>query len=87
MRDRTQAHEASRAQKLAQDDARFTQGVVMENKAFGRGLDADKMRQETYNKMAENEQSNRFNAAQGLVNAYNDARRTNADLMARTLQF
>ncbi|ABA24675.1 hypothetical protein Ava_D0010 [Trichormus variabilis ATCC 29413] len=78
---------ANAATARAQTDMRFQQGVGMENQAFARGLNADQMRQNTYNNMAINEQQNRFNAAQGLVDAYNQARNTNANLMANTLRF
>lgn len=78
---------ANAAASRAQDDMKFQQGVGMENQAFARGLNADQMRQNTYNQMAVNEQANRFNAAQGLVDAYNSARATTANLMANTLRF
>jgi hypothetical protein len=78
---------ANRLQKKAQEDMRFQQGVAMENTSFSRGLGADKMRQETYNKMAENEQKNRFDASKSLMDAYGQARQTNANLMAQTLRF
>jgi hypothetical protein len=78
---------ANAAASRAQTDMKFQQGVGMENQAFARGLNADQMRQNTYNNMAQNEQQNRFNAAQGLVDAYNSARQTNANLMANTLRF
>ncbi|MFN6460847.1 MAG: hypothetical protein RMZ41_003240 [Nostoc sp. DedVER02] len=78
---------ANAAAQRAQNDTKFQQGVGMENLAFSRGLNADQMRQQTYNNMAQNEQQNRFNAAQGLVDAYNNARQTNANLMANTLRF
>jgi hypothetical protein len=78
---------ANAAAQRAQTDTKFQQGVGMENLAFSRGLNADQMRQNTYNTMAVNEQANRFQAAQGLVDAYNQARNTNANLMANTLRF
>lgn len=78
---------ANAAASRAQTDMKFQQGVGMENQAFARGLNADQMRQNTYNNMAQNEQQNRFNAAQGLVDAYSQARNTNANLMANTLRF
>ncbi len=78
---------ANAASQRAQTDMRFQQGVGMENQAFARGLNADQMRQNTYNQMAVNEQANRFAAAQGLVDAYNNARQTNANFMANTLRF
>lgn len=73
---------ANAASRRAQEDARFQQGVTEQGQAFARGIQADGMRQQTYNNMAQNEQQNRFNAAQGLVDAYNQARQTNANLMA-----
>ncbi|MBW4674677.1 MAG: hypothetical protein KME52_11805 [Desmonostoc geniculatum HA4340-LM1] len=78
---------ANHASRRAQEDMRFQQGVGMENQSFARGLNADQMRQQTYNNMAQNEQQNRFAAAQGLVDAYNQARNTNANFLANTLRF
>lgn len=78
---------ANAAARRAQEDARFQQNVGQENLSFSRGLNADQMRQNTYNTMAVNEQQNRFNAAQGLVDAYNQARNSTANLMANTLRF
>ncbi len=78
---------ANAASQRAQRDARSMQRMGMENQAFGRGLNADQMRQQTFNNMAQNEQQNRFQAAQGLVDAYNQARTTNANFMANTLKF
>lgn len=78
---------ADAAAQRAQADTRFQQSVGMENLAFSRGLNADQMRQNTYNNMAQNEQQNRFNAAQGLVDAYNQARQSTQNLMANTLRF
>lgn len=78
---------ADRAAGRSRDETRFQQGVGMENLAYSRGLNADQMRQNTYNSMAMNEQQNRANIAQGLLNDYSQARNAATNLMASTLRF
>lgn len=78
---------SDRAQRRGQSEAKFQQGVGMENLAFSRGLNADQMRQNTYNNMAISEQQNRANLAQGLLNDYSQARNNATNLMASTLRF
>jgi hypothetical protein len=78
---------ADRAQRRGQDETRFQQGVGMENLSFSRGLNADQMRQQTYNSMAQNEQNNRAGIAQGLLSDYSQARNNATNLMANTLRF
>ena len=64
----------NQARRFANEDARMAQGMGMQNSAFKRGLEADQMRQATFNNMAVNDQANRASAAASLLDSYNQAR-------------
>lgn len=63
-----------RSRAMGRQDAAQAQNMSMQNSTFRRGLEADRMKQETFNNMALNEQANRANAAGSLLDSYNQAR-------------
>ncbi len=64
----------NQSRQFANEDARMQQGYAMQNAGFKRGLEADQMRQATFNTMGINDQNNRANAAASLLDSYNQAR-------------